>query len=101
MADDDQLRIFVLISGGRRPTGWGCPPTSSKAHVAMTRRASSISNDGDARDTTLTCDLVSLALHGAHIPGPQHPTLAFRRCALEVMTVIAVIVAIVAIVALT
>jgi hypothetical protein len=61
----------------------------------MTRRASSISNDGNVQNTTLTCDLVSLALHGAHIPGPQHPTFAFWRCALEVTTAIAVIVAIV------
>ncbi|MEH2481741.1 hypothetical protein V1282_005098 [Nitrobacteraceae bacterium AZCC 2146] len=48
----------------------------------------------------MTCDLVSLALYGAHIPVSQHhrgqhPTRPFWKFALEVMAAIAIILAVV------
>ncbi|MEH2472661.1 hypothetical protein V1281_006150 [Nitrobacteraceae bacterium AZCC 2161] len=48
----------------------------------------------------MTCDLVSLALYGAHIPvsqhhRAQHPTRPFWKFALEVMAAIAIILAVV------
>jgi hypothetical protein len=66
----------------------------------MKRRAPSVKSDGETRETAMTCDLVSLALYGAHIPVSQHhrgqhPTRPFWKFALEVTTPIAVILAIV------
>jgi hypothetical protein len=66
----------------------------------MKRRAPSIKNDDEARETTMTCDRVSLALYGAYIPGSQHhraqhSARQFWKCALEMAATIAVILAIV------
>jgi hypothetical protein len=66
----------------------------------MKRRAPSIKSDGEIREAAMTCDLVSLALYGAHIPvsqhhRAQHPTRPFWKFALEVMAAIAIILAVV------
>lgn len=52
-------------------------------------------NDDDARQLTLSFDLISLALYGAYIPEARHAALPVWRCTLEAAAAIAIILAIV------
>jgi hypothetical protein len=51
-------------------------------------------HDDDARQPALSCDLVTLALHGAYIPEARPAALPVWKCALEAATAIAAILAI-------